>query len=54
MTPYGALTRLSRHLESVRAPGEVLPGPVATVASTLRLPCVAVHLVGEDAMPIAA
>jgi signal transduction histidine kinase len=49
--PYGVLARLGQHLESVRLPGDTLTGLVATVASALRLPYVAVHLEVDAATP---
>jgi len=53
--PYAVLARLGRHLESVRVPGDTLSGLVATVASALRLPYVAVHLdVDAQTPPVAS
>ena len=53
--PYAVLARLGRHLESVRTPGDTLSGLVATVASALRLPYVAVHLdVDAQTPPVAS
>ncbi|MBL7487296.1 hypothetical protein I6A62_04215 [Frankia sp. AgW1.1] len=41
--PYRALSDVGRRLAAVAAPGEVLPGVVAAVADSLRLPYVAIE-----------
>lgn len=45
--PYAALARLAQRLEATIGPGSVLPVVVETVATTLRLPYVAIEL-AED------
>ncbi len=50
--PYQALTDVGRRLDTVAAPGEVLPAVVAAVAGTLRLPYAAIE--GPDGAVLAA
>lgn len=52
--PYAVLTRLSQRLATVVSPQKVLPTMVETIAIELRLPCVAVELIGKDQAVIAA
>ena len=48
--PYQALSDLGRRLAAVAAPGEVLPGVVAVVAESLRLPYVAIERPGDGSV----
>ena len=51
--PYAALTGLGRRLDAALDPDEVLPAVARTIATSLLLPYVAVHL-GDDSVPAAA
>ena len=52
--PVEALYRLGKRLESAIDPHEVLPTIVATIAQTLKLPYVAIHLPSESGDRVAA
>ncbi len=50
--PYQVLARLDQQLARALLPEEVLPALVKTIATTLKLPYVAVALVQDDASPL--
>jgi signal transduction histidine kinase len=52
--PYRVVSRLGQRLEATLAPGEVLPAIVETVARSLKLPSVAIHLKQDDAFKMVA
>jgi signal transduction histidine kinase len=52
--PVTVLSRLGEQMESVSVPGATLPALVQTVASALKLPYVAVELLGPDGVPLIA
>jgi two-component system, NarL family, sensor kinase len=52
--PYDALARLGRRLEATIEPDAVLPAVVESVATTMRLPFVAVELADEDGLRLVA
>ncbi len=52
--PYAVIARLGQRLETTLAPGAVLPTLVETVATTLKLPYVAVKLKQSDELEIVA
>ena len=51
-TPYQILARLDQQLALAMPPEDVLPALVKTIATTLKLPYVAVALVQSDAPPL--
>ncbi len=52
--PVEALAKLGRRLEAAVPPDQVLPALVETIAQTLKLPYVAIHLPLPDGRPITA
>lgn len=52
--PYALLSGLDRRLEASLSPGTTLPIVVETIAQALKLPYVAIELIGQDGYRLAA